>query len=209
VYNLVGFCTHFPFFSLGEIMTSWKAPQVGQIIKSLRSKKGLSLRDLSNRSGLSFNAISNIERGENSPTVASLHKIACALEVHITDLFQQDIQKLTVFVRPEDSTLLRSKGVIIEGLGSGLPYQQLEPFKMIVAPNSGNTMEPISHSGEEFVYCLSGRLEYIVYDETFILEPGDKLLFKATQPHCWRNLENEPAEVMLVLETASAHPHGI
>jgi transcriptional regulator with XRE-family HTH domain len=190
-------------------MTSWKEPKVGQIIKSLRSKKGLSLRELSNRSGLSSNAISKIERGENSPTVSSLHKIAFALEVQITDLFRQDIQQLAVFVRSEDSTLLRSNGITIESLGSGLPNQQLEPFKMIIAPNSGNTSEPISHSGEEFVYCLSGTLEYLVGDEKFLLEPGDKLLFKANQPHCWRNLGREPAEVMLVIETDKAHPHGI
>jgi quercetin dioxygenase-like cupin family protein len=77
---------------------------------------------------------------------------------------------------------------------------------MTVAPNSGNTAEPISHSGEEFVYCLSGKLEYTVGTETFLLEPGDKLLFKANQPHCWRNLEKEPAEVMLVFETDSSKP---
>jgi transcriptional regulator with XRE-family HTH domain len=187
-------------------MTSWTEPQVGQIIRTLRAKKGLSLRELSDRSGLSFNAISKIERGENSPTVASLHKIASALEVHITDLFRQEIHQIAVFVRSEDSTLLRSDGITIESLGSGLPNQQLEPFKMIVSTHSGTFSEPVSHSGEEFVYCLSGRLEYVVGDETFVLEPGDKLLFKARQPHCWRNLGKEPAEVMLVLETDQGKP---
>ena len=187
-------------------MTFWKEPQVGQIIKTLRSKQGLSLRDLSERSKLSINAISKIERGENSPTVASLHKIASALEVHITDLFRKDIQQLAVFVKSEDSTVLRSNGITIESLGGGLPNQQLEPFKMIVAPLSENISEPVSHSGEEFVFCLSGRLEYIVGDEVFVLEPGDKLLFKASQPHCWRNLGNEPAEVILVLETDQGKP---
>jgi transcriptional regulator with XRE-family HTH domain len=187
-------------------MNSTTGPEVGQNIKLLRSRKGFSLRDLSDRSGLSFNAISKIERGENSPTVASLHKIASALEVHITDLFRQEVRQFAVFVRSEDSTLLRSNGITIESLGSGLPNQQLEPFKMIVSPNSENILESVSHSGEEFVYCLSGRLEYIVGNETFILEPGDRLLFKASQPHCWRNLGKEPAEVMLVFETDQGKP---
>jgi len=62
---------------------------VGLAIRSLREGKNLSLRQISQASGLSINAISKIERGDNSPTVASLHKIASALGVHITDLFIQ------------------------------------------------------------------------------------------------------------------------
>ena len=187
-------------------MPSSTEPQVGEKIKTLRARRGFSLRELSDQCGLSFNAISKIERGENSPTVASLHKIASALEVHITDLFRQEIQQFAVFVKSEDSTLLKSDGIMIESLGSGLPNQQLEPFKMIVSPDSGNMSEPVSHSGEEFVYCLSGRIEYVVGDETFVLEPGDKLLFKASRPHCWRNLGKELAEVMLVIETDKGKP---
>ena len=187
-------------------MPSSKEPKVGEKIKTLRSKNGLSLRELSDRSGLSFNAISKIERGENSPTVASLHKIAAALEVPITDLFRQELQQFAIFVRAEDSTLLKSDGIMIESLGSGLPNQQLEPFKMIISPDSATMSEPVSHSGEEFVYCLSGRLEYVVGEETFILEPGDKLLFKASQPHCWRNSGKVPVAAILVLETDKGKP---
>ena len=77
---------------------------------------------------------------------------------------------------------------------------------MIIGPNASNISEPVAHSGEEFIFCLSGKLEYFIGDETFILEPGDKLLFKANQPHCWRNLEKEPAEVILILEADQGKP---
>jgi len=187
-------------------MNDHKEPQVGETIRILRENKKLSMRDLADLSGLSINAISKIERGENSPTVASLHKLASALEIHITDLFRQQIHQFAVFVKSEDAIKLKSNGFTIESLGSGLPNQQLEPFKMTVAPHAGNIPEPISHTGEEFIYCLSGKLEYFVGDETFILEPGDRLLFKASQPHCWRNLGHQPAEVLLVLETDRGKP---
>ena len=183
-----------------------KEPRVGEVIRSLRAKQKLSLRGLSDLSSLSIYAISKIEHGENSPTVASLHKLASALNVPITDFFRQEINQFAVFVRSEDSTLITSSGITIESLGSGLPNQKLEPFKMIVSPNPENISEPVSHSGEEFVFCLSGRIEYFVGDEAFIMEPGDKLLFKANQPHSWRNLENKPAEVLLVLETDRGKP---
>lgn len=187
-------------------MSDLKEPNVGHTIRILRNDQGLSLRDLSERCGLSINAISKIERGENSPTVSSLHQLASALGIHITDFFRQEIHQFAVFVKAEESTILKSDGITIESLGRGLPNQQLEPFKMIVAPHSGNIAEPVSHSGEEFIYCLSGKLEYFVGSETFILEPGDRLLFKANQPHCWRNLGEESAEVILILETDRGQP---
>ena len=187
-------------------MSSVKEPNVGQTIRSLRDKQSLSLRDLSDLSGLSVNAISKIERGKNSPTVASLHQLASALRVQITDLFQQETHQVSVFVKAKEATLLRSEGLVIESLGSGLPNQQLETFKMIIAPNAANDSEPVSHSGEEFIYCLTGKLEYLVGDESFILEAGDRLLFKASQPHSWRNLGPEPAEIILVLETDRDQP---
>ena len=88
-------------------MDNLKEPYVGQMIRSLRDERKFSLRDLSEISGLSVNAISKIERGETSPTVASLHQLASALGVPITDLFSQAIHKVAVFVKNEDATVLR------------------------------------------------------------------------------------------------------
>lgn len=187
-------------------MRSMKESNVGQMIKSLRDKQKLSLRALSELSKVSTNAISKIERGDTSPTVASLHQLADALDVHITDLFAQDIHKVAVFVKKDDSTIIRSDGITIEGLGSGLPHQQLEPFIMEILPASGNVADPVSHSGEEFIYCLEGKVECFVGEESFVLEPGDRLLFKASQPHCWYNLGTDPAKVILVLQTDRWQP---
>lgn len=179
---------------------------VGRMIKSLRDSQNLSLRDLSEMSGLSTNAISKIERGLNSPTVASLHQLSSALGVQIASLFRQDIHNVSVFVKSSEITKMNGEGLVIESLGSGLPNQKLEPFKMIVEPHQEMIPEPLSHSGEEFIYCLKGKLEYFVADSSYILEPGDRLLFKATEPHSWRNIGEEPAEVILVLESDSSKP---
>ena len=187
-------------------MSKTEKIMVGKMIKSLRDKQKLSLRALAELSSISTNAISKIERGETSPTVASLHQIANALGVHITDLFTEDIHKVAVLVKKDDSTIIESEGITIESLGGGLPYQQLEPFIMEIAPSSGNTADPISHSGEEFIYCLEGNLEYFVGEEAFTLEPGDRLLFKASQPHSWRNLGKTSVKVILVLQTDRQQP---
>jgi len=183
-----------------------KEPEVGKIIRSLRVEEKLSLRELSQLSGLSVNAISKIEMGESSPTVASLHKLAAGLQVPITDFFIHDIRTNAVFVKSNDTTVLHSNGLTIESLGSGLPHQQLEPYKMIVSIGKDKISEPVAHSGEEFIYCLSGKIKFFIGDESFIMEPGDQLLFKANRPHSWRNMGDEPAEVLLIIETNQNEP---
>src|SRR5690606_16721562 len=133
---------------------------VGQRVRSLRERQGLSLRALAERCGLSTTAISQIERGETSPTVSSLHPLATALGVSITDLFHDERRSAAVLVTPADRLRAEAGGVLMESLGFGLPYQQLEPFLVTVEPGAGNADQPVSHAGEEFVLCLEGTIEY-------------------------------------------------
>lgn len=183
-------------------MSQIPEPNVGQRIRDLREREGLSLRALSQRCGLSINAISQIERGENSPTVSSLHRLASALKVPITDFFHDEEQQVAVFVKCDSGLRAQSDGITMESLGIGLLNQQLEPFRIQIKPGKGSGHDPITHSGEEFVYCLEGQVEYLVGEEVFRLTPGDSLLFEATQPHAYRNPTRDPATILLTFNSA-------
>ena len=65
-------------------------PNIGSCVRKIRDLQKLSLRALYERCGLSANAISLIERGENSPTFSSLHQLGTRLDVPITDFFQKE-----------------------------------------------------------------------------------------------------------------------
>lgn len=173
-------------------------PAVGRRIRALREERGFSLRALGERCGLSANAISLIERGENSPTVSSLHLLAQALRVSITDFFETGHEQAVVFVRPDTRLRASADGVVMESLGIGLPNQQLEPFLITLAPGSGNLDQPITHAGEEFVYCLQGTLEYTIQDHVYHLDPGTALLFDAQRDHCFFNAGTGPAVVLMI-----------
>ncbi|MEW5869760.1 MAG: XRE family transcriptional regulator [Chloroflexota bacterium] len=173
-------------------------PNVGQRLRSLREQQGLSLRALSERSGLSVTAISQIEHGENSPTVASLHRLSNALHISITDLFQEEARQTTIFVKRELGLHSQNNGVWMESLGIGLFNQQLEPFRMVIQPNVDSTPDPISHPGEEFVHCLEGEIQYTTGARTFTLEKGDSLLFDATQAHAYHNQTDQQAVLLIV-----------
>lgn len=176
------------------------APNVGPRIRTIREQRGLSLRALAERCNLSINAISLIERGENSPTVSSLHMLATALGVKITDFFEDPHEHAVVYVRRDQRLATQGNGLLMESLGIGLRNQQLEPFMVTVEPGAGDDSESIVHPGQEFVYCLGGMIQYQLSEQTYHLEPGDSLLFDATQPHCFRNTGDSVARVLLIFQ---------
>lgn len=171
---------------------------VGSRIRSLRERQGLSLRSLSTRCGLSTNAISQIERGENSPTVSSLHQLANALGVSITELFRGDHEHSVIFVPAEARLMTEYDGVRMESLGIGLPYQQLQPFLVTISPGAGISDEPVAHEGEEFIHCLAGEIDYRVGPERYNLRAGDSLLFQSARPHHFHNGAGVPATCLLI-----------
>jgi transcriptional regulator with XRE-family HTH domain len=181
-------------------MSEQEIPGVGGRIREIREEQGISQRSLAKHSGLSANAISRIERGESSPTVSSLHRLATALSVPITEFFQAHAEAPTIVVRRNRRRRSRGEGILIESLGVGLPAQQLEPFLMTLAPGASGGEEPIVHSGEEFAFCVEGEVEYLVGEEWHRLEYGDSILFRASQPHMFRNTNVQIAKVLFVIQ---------
>jgi transcriptional regulator with XRE-family HTH domain len=177
-------------------------PNVGVRLRAFRERQGWSLRMLAQRCGLSINAISRIERGENSPTVSSLHRLATALAVPITDFFLEKPKQAVILVKDGSGKKHNEEGFVVEHLGKGLPNQQLEPFMLIIEPECSAADIPIDHPGEEFVHCLSGEIEYHIGDEIYHLTSGDSLLFESSQPHFWRNTSSAPAKILLVFQAA-------
>lgn len=184
---------------------------VGNRIRQLRAQKGLSLRALAELSRLSTNAISLIERGDNSPTVSSLHNLATGLDVPITAFFEQYGDHQTIHLKKGNRPSSETTGVRMENLGSGLPQQQVEPFLMTIKSGKSSTRGQITHSGEEFVFVLKGILTCTINEEVFELEQGDSLLFLASQPHIYQNRSPDTAEILIVFQPMvgqmMAHQH--
>lgn len=176
---------------------------VGRKVRELRKERNLSQRDLACQAGLSPNAISLIERDEISPSVATLQRLAIALQVKMSYFFEEDNNQLPViYVKAKERPSLTSKGLMIAGLGRRLREQELEPFFVSLAPAAESGRHPVIHSGHEFVCCLRGTVEYEIDGTIYQLEAGDFLLFEAELPHHWRNASQEEAELLLVLQSS-------
>jgi quercetin dioxygenase-like cupin family protein len=87
----------------------------------------------------------------------------------------------------------------LEDLGAGMDMTWGQPLRITLDPGTDSGPAPIVHTGHEFVYCLEGRLKYVIEDQSFILEPGDSLLFEAHLPHRWENVGDIPTISLLVL----------
>ena len=182
---------------------------VGIRIRSLRKSRGLSLRELADRCGLSFNGISRIERGENSPTVTTLHRLAQAFGIAVGDFFPSETPQTSVLVRSGEGPDARLDGALAESLGRGLAGQQIRPFRITLQPGQDVSRPSLDCPGEDFAHCLEGRVEGQVGERQYTLTSGDSLLVALSEQHSYRNVSGMPATLLLVTPSTNGHPEPI
>lgn len=173
---------------------------VGNKLRELRNRRGLSLRALAVRSGLNVNTLSLVENGKSSPSVSTLQQLAEALSVPIATLFElEPVEKRIVFT-PADQRPQASFGrTQMQNLGKDLCGCIVQPFVVTLNKGTGSGDRMIVHTGHEFVYCLTGCIHYRIEETNFVLNAGDSLLFEAHLPHCWENICDETAQILLIL----------
>lgn len=181
-------------------------PPISARIAALRRQKGLTLRALAERSGLSASTLSGIERGLTRPTVASLHALALGFEMTVSDLAGAEHAENDVVVRADARPLLDAglDGVIIQNLS--LSDTPMEGILFTIDPGAGSG-QTYNHPGHEFVYMVRGTLELTI--EPFgpvLMGPGDAATFAGRRHHGWRNTSNDVA-VVLWVTSGGAEPH--
>ncbi|MBE0698614.1 MAG: helix-turn-helix domain-containing protein [Anaerolineaceae bacterium] len=175
---------------------------VGKRLRILREERGISMRALARRSGLSANALSMIERGLTSPSVSTLNKLATALEVPITAFFRQEpAREQIVHRKSSERTRIPFLRGMIEGLGGENFVGRVEAFLLTLESGGSSGPHGMIHTGQEMVFCLRGVIEYEVEEKRFVLEPGDSLIFVAQLVHRWRNLGDHVANAIIVISS--------
>jgi transcriptional regulator with XRE-family HTH domain len=173
---------------------------VGERLRELRSERGLSLRALAELSGLNVNTLSMIENGKTSPSVSTLQQLSNALGIPISAFFEtKEPRKRIVFQQADQRPRLVFALGALEDLGAGLDVRGAKPFLVHLEPLSESGPETVVHTGLEFVFCLEGSLTYTIEGATYLLSPGDSLMFEAHLPHRWQNTGNKPSRSLLVM----------
>lgn len=177
---------------------------IGSLIKELRKKKEMTLKDLSSASNLSVGFLSQLERGMTSIAIDSLEIIAHSLDVELEFFF--DFNKKRV----ESNQIVRSYNrdaiaitdkIIQHNLSSDTKSYNLYPRLIDIMPftdNGSYNLQLYSHEGEEFIFVLEGVLTLNIEDDEFTLYPGDSTTFNSTKPHNWKNETNCITKIICV-----------
>jgi len=183
---------------------------VGLAVKAERSQVGMTLAELSARSGVSAPMISKIERGQVSASLSTLNALARAVGVPIINFFSATVEVGEVsLVRAGQGTEVRRAGSTY-----GHSYKQLGQVESggidfqgylitLDAPVNGTPI--FQHSGIEFLHILDGGVTYRVGDTTYDLAEGDTLTFEATAPHGPVHIEKAKSVFLTVIARPKAN----
>ena len=169
---------------------------IGQEIKKIRKKQGLTLKTVAESTGYSISFISQLERGKSSATLESIKKIAVALQVNPSRFFEEHpIQAEGISdVRKNTSMDI---GIRYEDLGPNMSFKEFVPM-LVTLPSGETEGSPIVHEGQEFVYVLEGKLTVLVGDVYHELLPGEKIMYESTTSHYWFNYGETEARFLCV-----------
>ncbi len=191
-----------------DIQKEVAALNIGRQIRQLRLQRGMTLKEVSDITGLSKPSLSQIETNNGSPPIATLIKIATALGVKIGHFFKEpeSSQRLVVVRRDERHRLNRLShqdqyaaiGYRYESLAYPMVDKNMEPFIAEIAPRAENEILFNQHRGEEFIFVMQGTLEFRSTDQTIVLKKGDSLYFEATISHGLRGIGGA-AKVLVVV----------
>jgi XRE family transcriptional regulator, regulator of sulfur utilization len=176
---------------------------IGARVRALREGMDLSLRDLAARSGVSAPMLSQVERGETSPTVAVAEKIAGGLELTLSQLLRLDERGHVVVIQAGERRSRRVRGHRTDELTPPLPGQRADVSLHTLAPGSatGRPGDPPLHEpgARETAVVLSGTPALIVDGERHELREGDSVTFDADLPHHFENDGSSPATFLAVI----------
>lgn len=172
---------------------------VGKKIKSVRKRKGLTLQELSEKSGISATAISAIERNVSSPTVSTLAAIGKALGESLSSLLGEGESEYVVS-RSDDRRLLASgiRGVDFFSLAHGVAGQRFTPTLAVIPHGGGSGEDYLNHRGDDFFLVLSGALTVELQGKEETLGEGDSLCLRGSTPFRWKNANGGETRLLIV-----------
>ncbi len=177
---------------------------IGARVKALRESAGLSLRDLAERSGVSAPMLSQVERGETSPTLTVASRIAFGLDLRLSQLLRLDEGGTVTIVRAKERQHggNKKRGHSFEVLTSPQPGQRAELSRHTLAPGgaTGASDDPPMHEpgSRETALVESGSVVLVCDGQRYVLDAGDCVTFDADLPHHFENPKERDADAEFV-----------
>lgn len=208
IYDLLTDPSHFRQAGASEIATgvnAQKKENLGDRIRKAREMRGLTLKDLSSRTGISVEALRRVESNETIPPLGELIKLGKAVEMKMGYFISPGVEKPMTVVRSDSRPAIsrfgkvRSEkyGYFYESLAPEKANRFMEPFFITMVPSE--VKELSSHDGQEFIFVLEGEMRAQVEEQVEILRAGDAVYYDSNCPHLVKCAGNKPAKILAVL----------
>jgi transcriptional regulator with XRE-family HTH domain len=200
---------------------SFEGSTVGSRLRAEREERGVSLRELARRVGVSPSLVSQIELDRVNPSVSTLYALVTELGVTMSDVFADESHAAPrpsreraeyegLMATPETRSILN--------LASGVRWERLTPhsdpeveFLYVVYPVGGESCSEdalVTHGGREYGYVLSGTLGVRVAFDEYVLGSGASIAFDSSSPHRLWAIGDEPVRAIWVVIGRAADPRA-
>lgn len=169
-------------------------------IKGLRLLSGFEQVDVAKAINITVENYKIYEDGEDDFPVSLLYEIADFFKVDLTEILTGISPKLhnVCYVKKgEGLKVERYDEYDFQSLAYKYANRKIEP--LLVALDWKSSPALVSHKGQEFNFCLEGRMEVVVGNESYVLEPGDSLYFNPMIPHKMVALDNKEAKFLTII----------
>ncbi|SHJ48377.1 transcriptional regulator, XRE family with cupin sensor [Shimia gijangensis] len=176
--------------------------QIGPKIRFLRTAKSLGLAQLGDHTGLSAGMLSKIERGQVTPTLPTLMKIALVFGVGLEHFFQESEEPTLAVIRAKKRIKLPNTTEVMpsyyfESLDFAVNDRPIDAYLVEFMPRTAATV-PHEHSGIELVYVLSGEVKITIHNEVHELGASDSMYFDSQYPHTYKCGGQDRASAIVV-----------
>jgi transcriptional regulator with XRE-family HTH domain len=169
---------------------------IGTNIRRRRERLALTLTELARQANLTKGALSKIETGKGSPAIATMLRIAKALGTSLSELFAEEETPAPYAFTPNGQGQVITRdgsrfGYAYQALALSMKNKAVEPFLLTIRP--GDPPGVFHHEGQEFIYMLSGLMEFSIGQQKLRLSRGDALYFDSSHKHSTHILGKKPA----------------
>lgn len=176
---------------------------IAENLKALRAERQLSLGEAAERTGVSKSMLGQIERGESSPTISTLWKIATGLQVSFTSLLERSEQGTRILREAEMEPLTADAGRFrlypVVQAGGGRPFEMLD---LVLDAGAASASSPHAAGTEEYVLVYQGVMEFRLGERDpacYTVQAGEALYYRADQCHEYRNPGTETTRAAMVI----------
>lgn len=193
----------YPTAGLGR--ASERGQRLGKRILEAREMRGLTLEDLSSRTGIPVARLERVESDRAIPPLGELIRLGKALEMRMGHFISTGADRPMSIVRAEARPKVARRGqkvrekygYVYESLAPQKANRVMEPFLVTLVPTRFKEMS--SHDGQEFIFVLEGRIRAKVGEQEAVLNPGDSIYYDSSSPHLVKCCGRKPARILAVL----------